>query len=81
MNGQSISAIVLGFSKPLVAVRAQNLASFGYFVYSAGANGTFGSSAGSYVSLSSAVYNPASQSCDPYPECSVIAQHILASDS
>ncbi len=61
MSGQAISAIVLGFSKPLVAVRAQNLASFGYFAYSAGANGTFGSSAGNYVSLSSAVYNAASQ--------------------
>ncbi len=60
-SGPSITAIVLGFSKPLVAVRAQNLASFGYFVYSAGANGTFGANAGSYVSLSSAVYNAASQ--------------------
>ena len=63
MSGKAITAIVLGFSKPLVAVRAQNLASFGYFAYSAGANGTFGSgSGGTYITLSSAVYNPASQS-------------------
>ena len=61
-NGQSITAIVLGFSKPLVQVRAQNLASFGYFAFSAGANGVFGASGGNYVSLSSAVYTAASQS-------------------
>ncbi len=61
-NGQSITAIVLGFSKPLVPARAQNLASYGYFVFSAGANGVFGSSVGTYVSLSSAVYTSASQS-------------------
>ncbi len=61
-NGQSITAIVLGFSKPLVPVRAQNLASFGYFVYSAGANGVFGTGGGSYITLSSAVYAAASQS-------------------
>jgi hypothetical protein len=61
-NGQSITSIVLGFSKPLVPVRAQNLASFGYFVYAAGANGVFGSNDGNYVGLSSAVYTGALQS-------------------
>ena len=40
-TGKSITAIVLGFSKPLAANRAQNLANYGYFVYSAGANGDF----------------------------------------
>ena len=61
LTGQSISAIVLGFSKPLVAARAQNLASFGYFVYSAGASGVF-SNNGGYVGLSRAVYAPNTQS-------------------
>jgi hypothetical protein len=55
LTGQSISSIVLGFSKPLVPARAQNLASFGYFVFSAGASGVFSNNAG-YVGLSSAVY-------------------------
>jgi Calx-beta domain len=61
-NGLSITAIVLDFSKPLVPGRAQNLGNYGYFVFSTGANGVFGSSGGSYVSLSSAVYTEASQS-------------------
>ena len=61
-TGRSITAIVLGFSQPLVPARAQNLASFGYFVYSAGANGNFGGAGGGYVALASAVYKAASQS-------------------
>jgi hypothetical protein len=61
ISGNSITAITLGFSKPLVPVRARNLASFGYFAFAAGANGIFGGSGGNYVALSSAVYSAASQ--------------------
>jgi hypothetical protein len=66
LTGQSISAIVLGFSKPLVPVRAQNLASFGYFVYSASANGVFNNNGG-YVGLNSAVYTAAAQTVTVTP--------------
>ena len=61
-SGAGITAIVLGFSKPLVPIRAQNLASYGYFVYSAGIDGVFDGIGSTYVDLSSAVYSASSQS-------------------
>jgi Calx-beta domain len=62
VNSSAITEVVLGFSKPMVSSRAQDLSNYGYFVYSAGANGVFGGSGGSYVSISSAVYSPIAQS-------------------
>ncbi len=61
-NGQAITAIVLGFNKPLVPGRAQNLANYGYFVYSPGMNGVFGAAGGGYIALDSAVYTPSTDS-------------------
>ena len=61
-NGQAITAIVLGFSKPIVPGRAQNLGNYGYFVYSPGTNGVFGAAGGGYIGLSAAVYTPSTES-------------------
>ncbi len=61
-DGQAITAIVLGFNKPLVPGRAQDLANFGYFVYSPGINGVFGAAGAGYIALSSAVYTPTADS-------------------
>jgi hypothetical protein len=57
LGGRSITAIVLTFSKPLNPVRAEDLSNFGYYLIAAGSTGAFGSAAGAYATLSSAVYN------------------------
>jgi hypothetical protein len=62
LSGRAIAAIVLAFSKPMVVGRAQDLSNYGYFVYAAKPNGTFGGSSETYVAISSAVYSPAAQS-------------------
>ena len=67
LSGRAIAAIVFGFNKPLDAERAQNLGNFGYFVYSAGANGLFAAAGEGFVALSSAVYNPAAESVTVTP--------------
>jgi hypothetical protein len=62
LTGRAITGVVIGFSKPLDVTRAQDLANYGYFIYSAGANGVFGASGEAYMPLGSAVYNPATDS-------------------
>jgi hypothetical protein len=67
LSGRAIAAIVFGFNKPLDAERAQNLGNYGYYVYSAGANGVFAAAGEGYAALNSAVYNPAADSVTVTP--------------
>jgi hypothetical protein len=54
-----IDAILLSFNEPLDPFRARNLASYGFFVASAGPDGYFGSPDDTSIPLASAQYNPA----------------------
>jgi hypothetical protein len=64
-NGHAITGITFTFSKPLVASRAENLANYGYFVYTAGPDGSFGTSG--FTTMTSATYNPSTQSVTVTP--------------
>ena len=64
-NGGAITALAFTFSQPLDPSRAENLGNYGYFVYTAGANGSFGTNG--FTTLSSAVYNASAQSVTVTP--------------
>lgn len=65
-SASGITGIVLGFSEPLDATRAQDLANFGYFLIVAGPGGVF-SSSDSYVTLAQAIYNSAANTVTLLP--------------
>jgi hypothetical protein len=68
VSGRAIRAIVLTFSKPMNASRAQDLGNYSYYVYSASAGGATGPI---YTALASAVYKPAGTSVTLTPAASL----------
>jgi hypothetical protein len=66
MNGRAITALAITFSKQLDRGRAQDLGNYGYYVFSGGRNGIF-AAADVYTTLSSAVYNSATNTVTVTP--------------
>ena len=64
VTGRAITALTLTFSKELNATRAVDLSNYGYYVFSQGNRYTAGAT---YTSLSSAVYNSATNTVTLYP--------------
>jgi hypothetical protein len=58
LSAGGIAAVAFSFSKPLDSQRAQDLGNFGYYAFSAGPDGRFGTPDDGFVPLASAQYNP-----------------------
>jgi hypothetical protein len=62
-----ITAVLFSFSEPLDPSRVPDLGNYGYFVDVAGPNGVFGTSADTYIPLSSAQYISATSTIAVFP--------------
>ncbi|MFO0890714.1 MAG: Calx-beta domain-containing protein, partial [Isosphaeraceae bacterium] len=62
-----IEAVVFSFSKPMDAVRVQDLGNYGYYAILAGPDGQFGTSDDGWVALAAARYDAASRSIAVIP--------------
>jgi len=61
-NGKAITGILLSFDKALDPVRAENVANYGNVIRTAGPDGVFGTYDDGLVRITSAAYNPATNS-------------------
>ena len=57
LGASGITGVVFSFSMPMNASRVPDLGNYGYFVDVAGPNGTFGTSADTFITLTAAQYN------------------------
>ena len=68
---------MFSFSKPLNAARAQDLGNYGYYLTSAGPDGSFGTSDDGFVTLAAAQYNPAAMTVTVIPVTPPALQRLL----